>query len=173
MTTVAARRRRTAERNRIERERAVAEEMASRPGVIRCAEMAIELRRKPHARKDEKSQIEVLHGREAISDRQLSAARKLREDWHLSGLDPWATAPDGVSGSGHGKTPGCGPRYAEYMAAARALGALSNVVAAVVFYDFSPSRWATERGMRSTDGIGVLRMGLDVLCEHYWLQSRR
>lgn len=68
-------------------------------------------------------------------------------------------------------------RFADERAAERAryaasrLGPLAEVVEWVCCEDRKPSEWALKTGRRPEDGMVILKLGLDVLAQHYGIAA--
>jgi len=114
------------------------------------------------------SMIEVLHRRNTINFRQYQAGVAIYQAWALGIMG----ARD-AEASGNGSDPGgytdaqldAAKTYRELRDAVG--GRLWNVVFAVCAEDWSPSRWANERGggMDPKGAIALLRVALDTAAD--------
>ncbi|HZI74298.1 MAG TPA: hypothetical protein VFD73_09800 [Gemmatimonadales bacterium] len=114
------------------------------------------------------AQTELLERRSAITARQARAASEIYRCWALGIMLASNAEP-----TGNGSDPG-GYTVAQLDAAKRyreirmAVGhRLWPVVFAVSVEDFSPSRWANERGrgMHKAAAVELLRLGLDMAAD--------
>ncbi|MDX2103921.1 MAG: DUF6456 domain-containing protein [Alphaproteobacteria bacterium] len=114
-----------------------------------------------------------------VDERQWQGGDRLRATFEASCFERLAqTAPDRVGGGGP-VDPADIPVRAiaarrSYLAA---LQALPNRVAAVVVHVAchrgSASDWALARKLPKQDGMALLRLGLDILYDHYTARNRR
>jgi hypothetical protein len=144
--------------------------------VLIVDEIADERERKLRPRQDAKraavrqTPMERYLARSEVTRQQYDDAERLWGDYMRSGLTAAVTGDYGAStGGGSGApTPGCGPRYAQYTAAMRAVGIiLSPALAWVVLEGLAAGDWATRNKRPETDGIVALRLALDALGMHY------
>lgn len=143
-------------------------------GLLTAVEHAIEeadterARRHPRPKNPVKPMERYL-ARGEVSRLQFDHGERLWADFMRSGLTAIVTGSYVASApSGERVTPGCGPRYAEYRDAMRAVGIiLSPVLMHVVLEGRSASSWATEHQRPIGEGIVALRLALDALGAHY------
>lgn len=162
-------------------ERALRRE-AMRPagiGIVQAAEMAVEEQDERRQREERPRQaskrvrqtpMERYLARGEVTRQQFDDAERLWSDYMRSGLTAAVTGSYGTNtGGGSGApTPGCGPRYAQYQSAMRAVGIiLSPVLAWVVLEGLAASEWALKNRRDVGDGIVALRLALDALGMHY------
>ena len=108
-----------------------------------------------------------LHRRGTITRAMAESGRDFWRDWKRSGLDPSASRPGDVRADGGGGY-GCGPRFAEYIAATRALGDYLSIVHAVCCWDVGLREWWRLNRHVPKHAVPVLlRGGLELLCRHY------
>lgn len=148
-------------------------------GLVEAAEMAVEeqadrrdreVRPQQTAKRVRQTPMERYLARGEVTRQQFDDAERLWSDYMRSGLTAAVTGSYGTNtGGGSGApTPGCGPRYAQYQAAMRAVGIiLSPVLVAVVLEGVSAKDWATQHKRPPGDGIVALRLALDALALHY------
>jgi hypothetical protein len=116
-----------------------------------------------------KTQLEILHGRDAITLAQRNAGERLYKDYHLSGAEPAVTGSLAPSiGQARGMTDIQAEASARYRQALQAVGiALSDVLVAVCLLDEPAGDWAQNKGIPRPDGPARLRLALDLLRDHY------
>jgi hypothetical protein len=121
-----------------------------------------------------KAQIDRLFDAGSINERQHRAAQKLLELYQDSGFEPRVIAAyDTTVGYGAGMI-GSGPKAREYSEAMQAVGmVLSPVLVVVVFYGWSPSQWAANKGYPRNYGMPMLHAALDMLAAHFEGRRRR
>lgn len=148
-------------------------------GIVQAAEMAVDEQDEQREREERPRQaqkrvrqtpMERYLARGEVTRQQFDDAERLWSDYMRSGLTAAVTGSYGTStGGGTGApTPGCGPRYAQYQAAMRAVGIiLSPVLAWVVLEGLSAKDWAVQHKRPAGDGIVALRLALDALGMHY------
>ena len=147
-------------------------------GLVAAAELAVEEEGDERARQERPKQaakramqtpMQRYLARGEITRQQFDDAERLWSDYMRSGLTAAVTgAYETGSGGGGNLTPGCGPRYAQYQAAMRAVGIiLSPVLSFVVAGEGSAGDWAVQRNRPASEGIVTLRLALDALGAHY------
>ena len=148
-------------------------------GIVQAAELAVEEQEERREREERPRQaskrarqtpMERYLARGEVTRQQFDDAERLWGDYMRSGLTAAVTGSYGTStGGGSGApTPGCGPRYAQYQAAMRAVGIiLSPVLVWVVLEGNAASDWARKSERAVGDGIAALRLALDALGMHY------
>lgn len=148
-------------------------------GIVQAAEMAVEEqdeqrerveRPKQAAKRARQTPMERYLARGEVTRQQYGDAEQLWSDYMRSGLTAAVTGAYGTkTAAGSGTLPpGCGPRYAEYQAAMRAVGIiLSPVLAAVVLEGLFAGDWAAQHKRPDGEGIVALRLALDALGMHY------
>lgn len=124
----------------------------------------------PARRIASKTQLELLHGREAISIAQRNAGERLYKDYHLSGAEPVTTGSmePSLGVAVRGMTDVQAEASSRYRQALQAVGvALSDVLVAVCLLDEPAGDWAQNKGLPRPDGPARLRLALDLLRDHY------
>ena len=126
---------------------------------------------RPRARARRVDYLELYHRRGQITDDQLWAARTLQSDWQAQDRARSAGAPplqlDRVDHVTRYE-PVVPERSASLSAALRAVGRqLAMVLLWVAIDGGSATGWARSMSRPDEDGIGVLRVALDALAEHY------
>lgn len=175
--TKAAKRRNRRAINAASRAAALKLRIPQRMGLVAAAELAVDEADAERARRNEKRILSRRTGsvmdrylkRGEVNRQQYADGERLWSDYMQSGLTATVTGSYGQSTPGTGQpTPGCGPRYAKYRDAMRAVGIiLSPVLAHVVLQGLSASSWAIEHHRPISDGIVALRLALDALGAHY------
>jgi hypothetical protein len=168
-------------RNATDRALALKLKVPQSMGLVAAAEMVVEELAEHREREQRPRQttkraavrqtpMERYLARAEVTRQQYDDAERLWGDYMRSGLTAAVTGSYGTStGGGSGApTPGCGPRYAQYTAAMRAVGIiLSPALAWVVLEGLAAGDWATRNKRPETDGIVALRLALDALGMHY------
>jgi hypothetical protein len=176
--TKAAKRRNRRERNAATRAAALKLKVPQDMGLVAAAELAVDeeteaRERGAHEarerrRRAQQPPMERYKERGDVNAEQYAASERLYTAWASSGLDPWACNPSGVVIHGTPAEPGCGPSYAAYTAAVRAVGnILMPVLAHVVLMGESAGDWARRCKRPEREGIVALRLALDALVQHY------
>jgi hypothetical protein len=110
------------------------------------------------------SQCEVLERRGTISARQARAGVRIYQAWALGICGARNSEPGGNGNDPSGYGDAQLSAIQEYRVIRDAVGGrLWSVVFSVAVEDFSPSRWANERGnaMHKAAAVELLRIGLD------------
>lgn len=148
-------------------------------GIVQAAEMAVdeqdgrrerEERPRQAQKRARQTPMERYLARGEVTRQQFDDAERLWSDYMRSGLTAAVTGSYGTStGGGTGApTPGCGPRYAQYQAAMRAVGIiLSPVLAWVVLGKGSAGDWANSAKRPRDVAMAMLIEALEALGRHY------
>lgn len=149
-------------------------------GLVAAAEMAVEEGDADRERSERPRQVakrtiarqtpmERYLARGEITRQQFDDAERLWADYMRSGLTAAVIgAYEAGSGGGGNLTPGCGPRYAQYQAAMRAVGIiLSPVLSFVISGEGSAGDWAKGNKRPREVGMALLVEALDALGRHY------
>jgi hypothetical protein len=109
------------------------------------------------------SMCEVLERRGTITSRQARAGIRIYQCWALGICGARDAEASGNGSDPGGFTAAQMEALREYAMIRAAVGRLWSVVFAVACEDFSPSRWANERGagMHKAAAVELLRLGLD------------
>lgn len=147
-------------------------------GLVAAAELAVEEEGDKREREERPRQVakramqtpmQRYLARGEITRQQFDDAERLWSDYMRSGLTAAVTgAYEAGSGGGGGLTPGCGPRYAQYQAAMRAVGIiLSPVLSFVIAGKGSAGDWAKDSRRPRDVAMAMLVEALDALGRHY------
>ncbi len=148
-------------------------------GLVEAAEMAVEeqadrrdreVRPQQTAKRVRQTPMERYLARGEVTRQQFDDAERLWSDYMRSGLTAAVTGSYGTNtGGGSGApTPGCGPRYAQYQAAMRAVGIILTPVITWTVLEGKPAdQWAQQAKKGARQGVPTLRIALDVLGAHY------
>lgn len=148
-------------------------------GLVEAAEMAVEeqadrrdreVRPQQTAKRVRQTPMERYLARGEVTRQQFDDAERLWSDYMRSGLTAAVTGSYGTNtGGGSGApTPGCGPRYAQYQAAMRAVGIiLSPVLSFVISGKGSAGDWAKSAKRPRDAAMAMLVEALDALGAHY------
>lgn len=166
-------------RNAADRALALKLRVPSNIGLVAAAEMAVEEmaerrdreeRSRQTAKRARQTPMERYLARGEVTRQQYDDAERLWGDYMRSGLTAAVTGAYGTStGGGSGApTPGCGPRYAQYTAAMRAVGIiLSPVLSFVIAGAGSAGDWAKANKRPRDVAMAMLVEALDALGRHY------
>lgn len=119
-------------------------------------------------------QLDILGRKGLLQPRQYAAGYRLYQDWYTSAAQAPITSvlEFRIPGTKH-MTNRQAEAFADVQKAMRAVGpAVMDIVSDVCCWNVSPAEWARkhrERGYDERHAIGILRVALDCLADHYGL----